>query len=733
MQGEAAHTVTATRRSAPRPPVERPAQAPPLVAVDLAAGLVLLVSAISLDGEALRLAAGVAALVSLAARGWLGGATGALLGLLPLGVLVPGLLDTNALPVAAALTGLATVPHALGVAAVSLVPGVAAGRRHDLTPALLANALAGGLGIVIAIGAAGVVDVGDPRLTPLMPYAAAAGALVALAEVLAHHHRGAGFPQTPLSLLLAATAVLGMLLVLGSADPGSLTARSVDGSVTATLLATVVGAAGLLTATALASPRPLAVPHEEAAGGPRLVGWIVAGLAVVAVVPRLVVAARDLWLDEAATVAATDGSFGTMVDAVRTSEAHPPLLDSLVWASQHLFGDGVLAVRLPALVAGVLLVPAVYVTGARLYDRRVGVVAAVVAAFGPGALWLSAIARPATLAALLATVALFLLLRALEDDRSADWVLFGLACAALVWSHQFAVLHAAVLVVAAALRSGPRRGWVVSAAMTAGAVAALVAFRGGIGPPDLLPPLEYATAGAPGAGRSVLGLAGTAVTAVVGFHPADVTSRLLALWPLGMLAIFFLAVRSWSWRSALLATLVATPFAALLVAQLVGAPRNPPFALEWVATAVPMLALAVGRVVGLSGSWPRLRIAAGALALVLAIAAVDQITRVTPSGRFDVAAAIEPAGDDAVVLYAPAAVGDLVRHEAGDATVRPVDQAGDLDLAAAPEVVVVGAFGFSRQDPGVQEATLALVDELAASRELVAEEIRGETKVWTFA
>jgi hypothetical protein len=200
-----------------------------------------------------------------------------------------------------------------------------------------------------------------------------------------------------------------------------------------------------------------------------------------------------------------------------------------------------------------------------------------------------------------------------------------------------------------------------------------------------------------------------------------------------MLGIFFLAVRSWSWRSALLATLVATPFAALLVAQLLGAPRNPPFALEWVATAVPMLALALGRVLGLAQSWSRLRAVAVVLALVLALAAVDQIARVKPAGRFDVAAAIEPAGDDDVVLYAPPAVGDLVRVESGDATTRPVERAGDVDLDAAERVVVVGAFGFSRNDPGVQEQTLALIDELAASRELVAEETHGETKVWTFA
>ena len=43
------------------------------------------------------------------------------------------------------------------------------------------------------------------------------------------------------------------------------------------------------------------------------------------------------------------------------------------------FGDGELAVRIPSIIAGTLAIPALYLLGRELYDRRTGLVAA---AFG---------------------------------------------------------------------------------------------------------------------------------------------------------------------------------------------------------------------------------------------------------------------------------------------------------------------------------------------------------------
>jgi uncharacterized membrane protein len=74
-------------------------------------------------------------------------------------------------------------------------------------------------------------------------------------------------------------------------------------------------------------------------------------------------------------------------------------------------------VRLPALAAGITLIPASYVVARALYDRRAGLcAAALVAAFGPLVDY-SVNGRGYTLGALLVLAALWLAGRLLTSDR----------------------------------------------------------------------------------------------------------------------------------------------------------------------------------------------------------------------------------------------------------------------------------------------------------------------------
>jgi hypothetical protein len=259
--------------------------------------------------------------------------------------------------------------------------------------------------------------------------------------------------------------------------------------------------------------------------------------------------------------------------------------------------------------------------------------------------------------------------------------------------------------------------------------------RGGFGPPEVLPPFEYATSGATGAGRSIFGLAGAGLVAVIGFHPPEVTSRLLALWPLCMLATFVLFGRRWSQRGALLVALATAPFLTLLVLQVLGAPRSPPFALEWVATAIPMLVIGLGRAVTLLSRWREIRLAVVAAAAVLLVAVGDQALRVRVDDRFDVVSLVEDAasgvGEDDVVVYAPEVIGDLVAREAPGAEVVALADVDQESLSTARRVVVIGAFGFEGRD-GSLAPTLDTVRRLAGERALAREIEQQEAKAWVF-
>ena len=142
------------------------------------------------------------------------------------------------------------------------------------------------------------------------------------------------------------------------------------------------------------------------------------------------------------------------------------------------------------------------------------------------------------LTALLVCLSLLALATALDGGGPGIWLLFGLADAAVVWTHQFGLATVAVLHVAAGValarryRTGSRpatalAGWAGALVMTVAAAGALVAWHHGLGTGVTPAPLEYATNAAPSGGHTPFGLAAGALSTVVGFHPPDVTSRLL--------------------------------------------------------------------------------------------------------------------------------------------------------------------------------------------------------------
>jgi hypothetical protein len=185
----------------------------------------------------------------------------------------------------------------------------------------------------------------------------------------------------------------------------------------------------------------------------------------------------------------------------------------------------------------------------------------------------------------------------------------------------------------------------------------------------------------------------------------------------------------------MLVALAAAPFVALLVLQVAGAPRNPPFALEWAATAVPLLAIGLGRAATLLGPWPRVRLVGAAVAAVLVVALLDQAARVEPLPRFDVTPLVEEAADragrDDLIVYAPDELEELVEHEVPDVDAVPVADATPERLGSARQVVIVGAFAFAPKDRAL-DPTLKLVKDLSSSRSLAVEHGHDDTKVWVF-
>lgn len=93
-------------------------------------------------------------------------------------------------------------------------------------------------------------------------------------------------------------------------------------------------------------------------------------------------AGQSLWSDEGNSVALAQARLGEI--AGRTAlDIHPPLYYWLLHAWMQLFGESEIAVRSLSVVASVLLVAVVYRIGTRLFNTRVGLLTAFIAAVSP--------------------------------------------------------------------------------------------------------------------------------------------------------------------------------------------------------------------------------------------------------------------------------------------------------------------------------------------------------------
>ena len=100
--------------------------------------------------------------------------------------------------------------------------------------------------------------------------------------------------------------------------------------------------------------------------------WPLLLLALLLRMPRL---NRSLWIDEVYSVAER-GSMGFLEIITTIADPHPPLYYLALHTWMLVFGESPIAVRSLSLLFGVASIAAVYLLGYELYDRRTGLIAA---------------------------------------------------------------------------------------------------------------------------------------------------------------------------------------------------------------------------------------------------------------------------------------------------------------------------------------------------------------------
>ena len=384
----------------------------------------------------------------------------------------------------------------------------------------------------------------------------------------------------------------------------TLWARSVE-AVVATTLFTTAGLASVLELPRLAPLVTTRLRRPTTAATAAMVALCaLAGAARVAT-------SRGLWVDEAISVSQAKLPFGEMIRQLTSTDVHPPLHHAVLWVTVRLLGASEFAVRLPSLVAGVALVPALYWVGSVIYDKRTGWVAALLASVAPFCVWYSQEARMYAIFMLLATLAVGAEVQAIRLGRTTWWVVYGVLTGLLLWTQYFAILPVLVQQAAVAWvlwrhrHDVPRRrslllGWLVSCAVVLVMVTPMLPLlldqmrAYGERTEAFVPGQAGVDSSSFGGGISIYAVGANFIWAMLGYHADAAMVQIAALWPLLLLLALMMLGRGRSGRSVLLLGLVVVPLAALLA---VGTMKRDLFELRYFSGAVPAMLLLVARVV----------------------------------------------------------------------------------------------------------------------------------------
>ena len=455
---------------------------------------------------------------------------------------------------------------------------------------------------------------------------------------------------------------------------------------------------------------------------------------------------RGIWLDEAIGVDQAQMSLPAMIDDLRETDRHPPLHHLILWLTVRLLGSGELAVRLPSIIASVALVPALFVTGRALFDRRTGLVAAALGAFAPLVIWYGQEARMYALFMLLATLAVWAQVRVLRDGRPRNWVIYAGITIALLYTHYFAVIpimiQQLVFGIAAwkrAQHGHPVRGLLTGCWLT---WLALVLAATPLAPfaHEQLAHIQVAAgtgvtsaggAQVPQVSPSVYGVITNFVWAVWGYHTDDAMFRIAAMWPLLMLLALAVLGKTRSAQIRVLFALALVPVVTLFVAGFV---KREVFEVRYFASVVPMLLLLLARAAtGMRHRGPALALT-GALLVSFGVALADQQLSPANPRQYDFRGALEEIRSEArpgdLILYAPGSLRPVVDYYAPEVEAEPIPVLDEEARAQEGRVFVLASF---LDNPHVVQQVTETRRLLAQTgRRLLSTREQTRIRVWKF-
>lgn len=165
----------------------------------------------------------------------------------------------------------------------------------------------------------------------------------------------------------------------------------------------------------------------------------------IALVLRFINLNQSLWLDEAINIFyAKTNDFWWFVTQYPIGDFHPPGYFAIIWIWGRIFGFSEFAIRMPSVLFGILTIYLTFLIGKKLFNKRVGLFAALFLAISPLHIYYSQEARMYSFAAFAVVFSIYSLIMLINQQRN-HLVLFILAIVLIMYSDYVAYFIIPVL------------------------------------------------------------------------------------------------------------------------------------------------------------------------------------------------------------------------------------------------------------------------------------------------
>jgi len=167
--------------------------------------------------------------------------------------------------------------------------------------------------------------------------------------------------------------------------------------------------------------------------------FILAGLAVFAVITFWTISKSSIWFDEAFGAYLSHFSF-LDIAKYTASDVHPPFYYWLLKLWSMVFGNNELAIRSMSALFGGLSIVFGYLLVDKLFDKKAARISLIFMVLSPMLIRYSQEARMYTLVTAIALAATYTLTFAMATKKKLPWIIYGILVSLGMWTHYFSAL-----------------------------------------------------------------------------------------------------------------------------------------------------------------------------------------------------------------------------------------------------------------------------------------------------